>query len=152
MVDKKEISRLCTKHGESAFSMYFITESHAYQLQFSAMHVYTAPVCLCACMRDAGTLPDMSKCHFLLPYLVVANRTYVFAREHSTHFPFVYSVLHQSNDGVCVASFAAFSWDAIAQKKCAFTNTETHEALTYWLASRHLITSIQFNSCRCDVM
>lgn len=34
------ISRLCTKRGESAFSMYFIAESHAYQLPFPAMYVH----------------------------------------------------------------------------------------------------------------
>lgn len=51
VVDEKEISRLCTKRGESAFSMYLIAEAHAYQLQFPAMYLheslYTAHMCLC---------------------------------------------------------------------------------------------------------
>lgn len=161
VVDEKKISRLCTKRGESAFSMYFIAEAHAYQLQFPAMHVHTLSMYTrvytsahvfvrIACEIDAGTLPDMSKCYLLSPCLVVANRTYVFARESIQRISFVH-VLHRLDDVVvCVASFAAFSWDAIAQTKCAFTYTHTCMQSAYMLVS--VTAPHHFNSCRCDVM
>lgn len=57
----------------------------------------------------------------LSPYLVVANRTYVFAREHSTRLPCIHSI-HQLCVCVSVASFCrCFVACDCANKMCFYT-------------------------------
>lgn len=109
--------------------------------------------CVCAnCMRDRCwySLPDMSKCSFLSLYLVVANRTYVFAREHSTHFPCTCS----PSAGRCRMLYVSLRLPLFRGMRLRRQNVLSHtcKAPTYWLASRHPITSIHVVVICCDVM
>lgn len=72
-------------------------------------------VCLRLHVRCWYTLPDMSKCDFLSSYLVMfANVNICFCAE--SIFSYVIWICFPSiDDVVCVASFTAFLWDAIAQ-------------------------------------